>query len=63
MIYDNEHIIKSMRQMAWERAKGEMRSIYPTFWSSANNEDGGFGAFSNYVEEFISQMEDEGLQE
>lgn len=47
------------RAMAWERAKGELRSIYHTFW----NHDGSFEKAQEAFEAFIQQIEDEGLIE
>ncbi len=46
--------------MAWERAKGELRSILATYW-------GGFGksgheeydSISDVIKEFIEKMDDE----
>ncbi len=50
--------IRALRSMAWERAKGELESMYHTYWESPN-----YSAFVKLVEEFISKIEDEGLQE
>lgn len=56
--------IRTMRHMAWERAKGELRSMLTTFWG-----DGSPGLSDEYtklnheVEMFIKHVEDEGLHE
>lgn len=51
--------LKAMRSMAWERAKGELRSMEHTFYSG----NGTFDKFNEAVTEFIKYVEDEGLQE
>lgn len=56
----DEHVLASMRTMAWERAKGELRSMLQTFW---DGENGNFKPLSDKVEAFIKDVEDDGLQE
>ena len=62
-------IIKSMRQMAWERAKGELRSMEATFWNTADTiqemkqNDAQSEKFTKAIEEFIEKVEDNGLHE
>lgn len=50
--------VKVMRLMAWERAKGELRSLLRTYWSGEN-----FEAMQSVVNEFIEAVESNGLQE
>jgi hypothetical protein len=49
-----------MRNMAWERAKGELNSILQTYWSKV---DGEFEPISKVIEDFIKNVEDHGLSE
>jgi len=51
--------IKTMRSMAWERAKGELRSMQQTFWDN----DEAFECFKKASEDFIEHVEDHGLYE
>ena len=54
--------ILTMRGMAWERAKGELRSYLQTFWSSysPNNKklENGFDEANKRIEEFIKSFEE-----
>lgn len=50
--------LRAMRSMAWERAKGELRSMMHTFYGNAN-----FIVFDTEVEKFITFIEDQSLQE
>jgi hypothetical protein len=47
--------------MAWERAKGELRSMLHTFWpeydSGGTELDNGFDRMERDVENFISEFE------
>lgn len=52
--------IRSMRYMAWERAKGEMRSMLATFWGSNNSSH---DKLDEAMKEFIAKIESEGLHE
>jgi len=64
MANNDSREIRTMRHMAWERAKGEMRSMVASIWG-----DGGLGVTEEFtklndaVEEFIKHVEDEGLHE
>ena len=59
--------IRAMRHMAWERAKGELRSMLHTFRPIYGN--GGTPLPTGYeeldaaIKEFIQKVEDEGLYE
>lgn len=48
-----------LRGMAWEEAKGKLRSMLMTF----NEEYKKYEELSNAIEEFIKEVEDNGLQE
>lgn len=57
-------VLRTMRHMAWERAKGELRSMLTTFQSDGNpglSEE--FTSLDEAVEGFIKHVEDEGLHE
>lgn len=51
--------IRAMRSMAWERAKGELRSMLQTYWDEHDK----FNAMAEEIILFISKVEDNGLQE
>ena len=51
-----------LRDQAWERAKGELRSIRPTYISSKDNDDKGkLEKFDKALGEFVTQIEDWGI--
>jgi|GEM_PF-2734766 len=54
--------IHALRCMAWERAKGELRSMYHTYWSE-DRADHRYEDFRSQVDIFIKEVEDNGLQE
>lgn len=60
----NRDIATMLRTQAWERAKGELRSMIHTFQSTV-----GYDTTSEYerlnaaVEAFITEVENNGLQE
>lgn len=56
---DEEAIIRNLRHMAWERAKGELRSMLHTFWNDAEQHEG----LSAATSAFIKEVEDNGLHE
>jgi len=55
---DESMEIKIMRQMAWERAKGELRSVLATYCRNEN-----FSEADKLINSFIKRVEDEGLVE
>lgn len=52
-------MIRVLRAQAWERAKGELRSILQTYWGEQMK----FDAMREEVEGFIVRVEDGGLAE
>lgn len=56
---DESKEIRSMRNMAWSRAKGELNSILDTYWGNQK----GFMKMDALVKEFIDKVESEGCQE
>lgn len=56
---DQEKLLKTVRAMAWERAKGELRSMLQTYWG----EEDKFSACSQAIEDFIEHIEGEGIYE
>lgn len=52
-------LLKTMRYMAWERAKGELNSIIQTYWVSGKR----FDDLHEKIKSFIDDIENEGLQE
>lgn len=51
--------LRAMRAMAWERAKGELRSMLHTFYQNGENH----ARFSAVTSEFIEKIEFNGLHE
>ena len=57
---DDSKEIRTMRSMAWERAKGELNSILQTFWSDNSNN---YEQFRDELKKFVCYIEDHGLHE
>ena len=53
--------LSAMRTMAWERAKGELRSMLQTYYASVDKDK--FWQFSTALDEFISKVEGDALHE
>ena len=53
-------VLRTMRQIAWERAKGEMNAMMHTFWGSENSN---YDELQNEVDRFVEKIESEGLHE
>ena len=61
---NNKSTIRTLRTQAWERAKGELRSLYCTYYSALNyNQPDAFDKFEKLTENFITTVEDNALQE
>jgi len=57
-------MIRNMRHMAWERAKGELHSMRRTFWGGeVGTGESQFDKFTDEVDKFIKKIEDDGLYE
>lgn len=54
-----DRVIRNLRHMAWERAKGELRSMLQTYW----DDDDRYHDFKTSVEQFIEKVEMNGLHE
>jgi hypothetical protein len=54
-----EKILRTLRAQAWERAKGELRSVLQTYWG----EEKKFSDMDEAVSEFIEKVEGHGLAE
>jgi len=50
--------LRALRNMAWEKAKGELRSISRTYYDGYKYKE-----YNNALEAFISFVEDNGLDE
>ena len=55
----DDRVIRNMRHMAWERAKGEMKSMLHTFW----DEGAKYKDLDDVVKDFIDKVESDGLHE
>jgi len=60
MTYDSKEI-RTMKFMAWERAKGELRSMTHCFWT--NDPESNYEKLNKMIEKFIEKVEYEGLHE
>lgn len=60
---DEERILRAMRTMAWERAKGELMSIGHTMYPNYDNEEERKKRkrFFEIMEAFIQSVDDEEL--
>lgn len=58
-----DKVIRTLRCMAWERAKGELQAILNTFWGKDKEESENYCKASEVINEFIFKVEDEGLIE
>lgn len=65
-----ENILRSLRGQAWERAKGELRAMLPTFYDGdvpgASLEGGELSKFEKLdrlIAKFIEDVEGDGLYE
>lgn len=58
----NRNLSTSMRLMAWERAKGELRGILTTYWPSYYSDgkevDEGFDSVNEKIQQFIEELDD-----
>jgi hypothetical protein len=58
----NRNLATSIRMMAWERAKGELRGILHTYWPSyypdGTKVDEGFAPIDKKVQQFIKDLDD-----
>lgn len=52
-------VVRNLRQMAWERAKGELKAMLQTYW----DEDGTYEEISALINGFVDEVEGQGLQE
>lgn len=55
---DNE-ILKTLRGMAWKRAKGELQSMLETYWEDKEQ----YRELKYTINAFIKDVEDNGKQE
>lgn len=56
------YILESLREMAWERAKGELSSIKAAMWSAEGEKQAKKNArVAEAINEFIEKMEQEVL--
>ncbi len=56
------HVLLTMRAVAWERAKGELQAYIQTFWPlylpDGTKRDDGFEEADKRIQEFIKDFED-----
>lgn len=56
---DESREIRTMRYMAWARAKGELNSMLETYWDDTDKYD----ALKDEIEKFTKHVESLGIQE
>jgi hypothetical protein len=56
---EDERVLRNLRSMAWERAKGELKSMLHTFFG----EEDQFNRLDNEITMFIARVEDNGLSD
>ncbi|MBD3260432.1 MAG: hypothetical protein GF334_01920 [Candidatus Altiarchaeales archaeon] len=49
--------IRTLRAMAWERAKGELQAMLQTFWDEYEK----FEVLDDLIKQFIKEIEDDEL--
>lgn len=57
----DEMTLKTLRAMAWQRAKGELQAYLETYWPKYNNGqklDNGFEDAQKRIEAFIADFEE-----
>ena len=58
----NRCVAETMRYMAWERAKGELRSVLHTYWpiyqTDGKQKDEGFRSVQEKIDQFIEDVDD-----
>lgn len=52
-------LMRTLRQQAWQRAKGELNAVLATFWDEREK----FGELDKAVTDFIEKIDGEGLAE
>jgi len=55
----DEKILKTMRYMAWERAKGELNSMLETYW----HDDDKYNEMKEAINDFVDDVEGYAKQE
>jgi hypothetical protein len=50
---ETDRVLRNLRHMAWERAKGELRSMTHTYWDDREK----FVTLKRKMEEFIADVE------
>lgn len=55
----DEKIIRTLRQQAWQRAKGELQAVLATYWGEQET----FDEIHKLVTTFIETVDGEGLAE
>lgn len=56
---EDTRVLRTLRTMAWSRAKGELQSMLETYWEEA----GRFDDMQAAIEYFVDTVESNGLQE
>jgi hypothetical protein len=56
---EEKRMLRTMRYMAWERAKGELRSMLETYW----HDDDKYDIMKEAIDEFIDDVQGHAKQE
>lgn len=57
---DADKILNSMRVQAWERAKGELESIFAAFWGKDETETARSAEYGRLKDAFVEEIEEGG---
>ena len=60
---DDTRILRSMRQMEWEKVKAHIRSMGCTHWHDDDTSMNQFRKFHTLSQQFIKAVEGDGLHE
>lgn len=55
--------MRLLRAMAWERAKGELKSMLHSYYNASPGGDDNFEKMNSLTKEFIVRVEENGLHE
>lgn len=59
MSIDGSTVVKTLRLMEWERAKGSLKAMLNTYWNEKGDDD--FEKVSDKVKKFIKDLNDNHL--
>lgn len=63
--YKSDYALRGLRNMAWERAKGEIRGMLQTYYTEdySSSQKSRYEKMNEAFDNFVKYVEDEGLNE